>query len=198
MAATPGILDAFRRGGDEMSSTDTGTQTAVGRWTVDRERTIVEFEVEHLWGLHSVRGRFRSFDGACVIGRDGAEIELTIDAASVDTGNGVRDKHLRSDDFLNVAEHPQLRFRSSYVTRLEPGRAHVSGDLDVAGTTIPLAFDGSVRLVDDELECEATATLDQGRFGMSRGPLHNIQSPTTVHVKGRLVRAPEQASTGSM
>ena len=61
-------------------------QTTVERWNVDRTRTTVEFEVEHLWGLHTVRGRFRSFDGAYIVGPGGSEIELTIDAASIDTG----------------------------------------------------------------------------------------------------------------
>jgi polyisoprenoid-binding protein YceI len=62
-------------------------------------RTTVEFEVGHLWSLHTVRGRFRSFDDAYVVGRGGSEIELTIDAGSVDTGCVARDTQLRSADF---------------------------------------------------------------------------------------------------
>ena len=69
------------------------TQTTVERWTADPSRTTVEFEVKHLWGLHTVRGRFNRFDGSYVDGPAGPEIELTIDAASVDTGNAARDKH---------------------------------------------------------------------------------------------------------
>jgi polyisoprenoid-binding protein YceI len=46
---------------------------------------MVEFEVKHLWGLHTVRGRFRRFDGVYIVGLPGSEIELTIDAASADT-----------------------------------------------------------------------------------------------------------------
>ena len=79
-----------------MSSMVTETQTTVERWTVDPSRTTVEFEVEHLWGLHSVRGRFSRFDGSYVVGPAGDAIRLTIDAASVDTGDATRDKHLRS------------------------------------------------------------------------------------------------------
>ena len=81
-------------------------QTAVERWNADRTRTTVEFEVKHLWGLHTVRGRFRSFDGAYIVGPGGTEIELTIDAASIDTGVARRDEHLRSPDFFFVALHP--------------------------------------------------------------------------------------------
>src|SRR5688500_5882511 len=81
-----------------MSSTVTETQTTVERWTVDPSRTTVEFEVEHLWGLHSVRGHFNRFDGSYVVGPAGDAIRLTIGAASVDTGVAARDKHLRSWD----------------------------------------------------------------------------------------------------
>jgi hypothetical protein len=65
---------------------------------------------------------------------------------------------------------------------------HVSGDLEAAGASVPVAFDASVRMIDGELELEATTTVDQGRFGMSRGPFRNVRPPTTLHVKTRLVR----------
>jgi polyisoprenoid-binding protein YceI len=176
-----------------MSTTLVSTQTAVEqaeieRWRVDRTRTTVEFSVEHLWGLHTVRGRFRTFDGAYIVRSDGSEIELTIDAASIDTGIARRDEHLRSADFLFVDLHPQVRFRSTGMTGLGTGDVHVTGELEAAGTSIPLAFDASVRVIDGELEMEGTTTVDQGRFGMTEGPLGNVRPPTTVHVKARLVR----------
>jgi polyisoprenoid-binding protein YceI len=173
-------------------------QTVVERWNADRNRTTFEFEVRHLWGLHTVRGSFRSFDGAYIVSPGGSEIELTIDAASVDTGVARRDEHLRSPDFFFVALHPVVRFRSTRITGLGNGNVHVSGALEVAGTSVPLAFDASVRMIDGELELEATTTVDQRRFGMSEGPLGNIRPPTTLHVKARLVRErPELGSCGS-
>jgi polyisoprenoid-binding protein YceI len=112
-----------------MSSTLTEqTQTTIEWWTADRSRTTVEFEVKHLWGLHTVRGRFNRFDGSYVVGLGGPEIELTIDAASVDTGVSARDRHLRSADFFDVAEHPQVRFASTGVSGLGDGRVHMSGE----------------------------------------------------------------------
>ena len=68
------------------------------------------------------------------------------------------------------------------------GHVHVSGELEAAGTRVPLAFDASVRVIDGELELEATTTVDQRRFGMSEGPLGNVRPPTTLHVKTCLVR----------
>jgi polyisoprenoid-binding protein YceI len=164
------------------------TQTAFERWTADPTRTTVEFEVKHFWGLHTVRGRFRRFDGSYVVGPAGQEIELTIDAASVDTGISARDRHLRSADFFDVAEQPLVRFESTRVSGLGNGRVHVSGELEAAGTRVPLAFDASVRMIDGELEIEAATTVDQGRFGMSQGPFRNVRPPATLLVKTRLVR----------
>jgi polyisoprenoid-binding protein YceI len=183
---------------DEMSTAPVEAETAAERWNVDRARTAVEFEVKHLWGLHTVRGRFRSFDGAYILGPGGPELELTIDAASIDTGVAKRDEHLRSPDFLFIELHPQVRFRSTQVTGLGNGDVHVSGELEAVGTTIPHAFDASVRVIDGELEVEATTTVDQRRFGMSEGPLRNVRPPAKLHVKARLVREkPEFASRRS-
>ena len=172
-----------------MSSAVIETQTTVERWTVDPSRTAVEFEVEHLWGLQTVRGRFHSFDGAYVVGRGGSRIELTVDAGSVDTGCPARDNHLRSADFFGADEHPLVRFTSTRVTGLGSGRVHVRGELEAAGRRVPTAFDVSVRLVDGELELEATTTVDQSRFGMSEGPFENVRRPTRLRVKTRLVRS---------
>ena len=163
-------------------------QTAVERWNADCTRTTVEFDVKHLWGLHTVHGRFTRFDGSYVEAPGGPEIELTIDATSVDTGVARRDEHLRSPDFFFVALHPHVRFRSTAITGLGNGGVHVSGELEAAGTSVPLEFDASVRVIDGELEVEATTTVDQGRFGMSEGPLGNIRPPTKLHVEARLVR----------
>ena len=171
-----------------MSVTLTQTRTTVEWWTADPARTTVEFEVEHFWGLHTVRGRFRRFDGVYVVGTAGLEIELTIDAASVDTGNAARDKHLRSPDFFDVDANPQVRFTSTRITGLGNGHVHVRGELEAAGAPVPVAFDASVRVIDGELELEATTTVDQRRFGMSQGPLRNVRPPAKVHVKARLVR----------
>jgi polyisoprenoid-binding protein YceI len=87
-----------------------------------------------------------------------------------------------------VALHPMARFRSTRVTGLGNGDVQVSGELEAAGATVPLPFDASVRVIDGELEVEATTTVDQGRFGMSEGPLGNVRPPTKVHLKARLVR----------
>jgi polyisoprenoid-binding protein YceI len=165
-------------------------QPTAERWTVDPRRTTVEFEVNHFWGLHTVRGRFDRFEGSYTVGPAGPQIELTIDASSVDTGNAVRDRHLRAKDYFHVGDHPQIRFSSTRVRATGIGLVHVSGTLSAAGKSVPVAFEASVRLVDGELEVEATTTVDQSQFGMSSGPLWNVRQPVKLHVKARVVPEP--------
>jgi len=156
---------------------------APARRTLDAKRTSVEFAVETFWGLATVHGRFDRFEGAYETGPGGRRIELTVDADSLDTGNRTRDKHLRSAAFFNIAEHPQIRFTSTRVHDVGDGIWHVVGELEAAGTTVLLEFPAFVRAAARGLEVEATTTVDQTRFGMSRGKLGMIRPSTTLHVK---------------
>jgi polyisoprenoid-binding protein YceI len=166
------------------------------RLAVDPDHTVVDFAVKTFWGLATVRGRFDRFDGSYEIGPDGASIELTIDADSLDTGNATRDRHLRSADFFHVAEHPLVRFASTRVVDVGNGILHVEGDLEAAGTVMPLRFDAVVRPVGDELEVEAATAVDHRGFGMSGGRLGMIRPPARMHVRARLAtRASGEASS---
>jgi polyisoprenoid-binding protein YceI len=172
-----------------MSATTITRETAApARWTIDAEESVVEFAVKTFWGLTTVRGRFDRFDGWYEVGLDGAEIELTIHVDSLDTGNHTRDKHLRSDDFFQVGEHPQLRFISTRVHAVTDEILHVVGELEAAGRAVELEFPATLRAVEGALEVEATTTVDQARLGMSSGRLGMIGRPATVHVTARLTR----------
>jgi len=155
-------------------------------WTLDPDASSVEFAVKTFWGLMTVRGRFDRFDGSYEVGPDGASIELTVDADSIDTGNSTRDKHLRADDFFHVAEHPQIRFTSTRVHAVRDGILHIVGRLEAAGIVTELEFPAFVSTIQGGLVIEATTTVDQVAFGMSSGQLGMIRRPTTLHVTARL------------
>jgi polyisoprenoid-binding protein YceI len=160
---------------------------APARWSVDHDNTSVEFAVKTFWGLKTVHGRFDRFDGSYEVGLDGATtIELTVDADSLDTGNATRDKHLRSTSFFHAVEHPQVRFTSTRVDRVDDGTLQVEGTLEAAGKIVPLEFAASVERIGDALQIEATATVDQRELGMSSGKLGMIRPPATLHVRARL------------
>jgi polyisoprenoid-binding protein YceI len=156
------------------------------RWVVDGDETSVDFAVKTFWGLLTVRGRFDRFDGWYEIGPDGAAIELTVDAGSLDTGNRKRDEHLRSADFFHIGEHPQVRFASTRVRPAGDGMLEVEGELHAAGRVVPLEFSAAVRQLGGGLEIEATTTIDHGLLGMSSGHLGMIRRPATLHVRARL------------
>ena len=172
-----------------MTATATEYRTATPtRWAVDRAHSSVEFAARTFWGLSTVRGRFDRFEGTYEETPDGTRIELTIEADSLDTGHKTRDKHLRSDLFFHVEEHPQVRFTSARVDELGGGFLRVAGWLEAAGKSVWLEFPATVSPVGDGLEIEATTTIDQRELGMSSGPLRMIRPPVTLHVKARLSR----------
>ena len=106
------------------------------RWEIDSSHSSVHFSVRHLV-IAKVRGTFARWSGALQV-PDGdfskATVAVTIDASSIETGVADRDTHLKSADFFNVAEHPELRFVG---TRIEGSGADVDvvGDLTIKGIT---------------------------------------------------------------
>jgi polyisoprenoid-binding protein YceI len=109
-----------------------------------------------------------------------------IDAASLDTNNQLRDKHLRSADFFDVETHPHVRFLSDSAT-LAGERLKLRGRLYVAGESMPLNLEATVRRVGDELEVDAGTDADHHDLGMTKSTLGTIRTPSHLVVHGRLV-----------
>lgn len=172
-----------------ISTPHTTDQPAVekARWRIDPTRSRFEFHTPTFWGLMTVKGCFERYDGTLDLRQDPA-IELTIDAASLTTKNNMRDKHLRSGDFFDVENHPQVHFISD-TARLDGERLTVSGRLYAAGTSTPLDVDARLRRVDGELEVDAIAYADHLELGMSHGTFGMIRTPSELILRGRLVRA---------
>jgi polyisoprenoid-binding protein YceI len=156
------------------------------RWRLDPDRSSVEFRVKHLWGMSIVEGSFSRYRGTLDLGGRPA-IELTIEAASLDTNNERRDRHLRSADFFDVENHPQIGFVSESAA-LDGERLEVHGQLRTRGATVPLSLSATLRAVGDELEIEATTETDHRRLGMTWNALGMVRAPSRLTVVGRLVR----------
>ena len=146
---------------------------AAGTWRLDPGHTDLSF-----WGRHfmvtKVRGRFTGVTGAVVIGDDLADssVEVSIDMATVESGNPTRDEHLRSVELFDVVAYPRATFRS---TRVEWAgtRGTVHGDLTIHGITreVPLevSFEGYARdpWGGDRAIFSARATVDREDFGIT-------------------------------
>ena len=163
---------------------------ASGIWRLDPSRSSVEFHVRHFYGLMTVKGTFSRYEGTLTLDSPRV-VELTIDADSLDTKMAKRDTHLRSADFFDVAKHPQVRFVSDSVT-LDGERLTVRGELHAAGRQVPVEVEATLRQVGDELEIEASTRVDHRELGMTWSPLGIMRAPSTLIVRGRLVRAEDQ------
>ncbi len=110
-------------------------------YTIDPVHSEIGFKVRHL--LAKVSGRFTKFSGSIKV--DPADIakssvEVSIDAASVNTDNEARDKHLKSPDFFDVAKFPAITFKSTAVKEVSKGKLQITGDLTIKGVTRSVTF----------------------------------------------------------
>ena len=124
------------------------TAPTVRTWTIDPAHTTVEFAVKHMM-FTTVRGRFKAVSGTIVVDEanpDRSKVEVEIDAASIDTGVTDRDAHLRSADFLDTGNQPQITFRSTKVEgahKKTGDRFQVTGELSIRGKAIPVTLEAS-------------------------------------------------------
>lgn len=120
-----------------------GTAVAADNYDVDPTHAWVSFKTNHA-GWANAHGVFKSVSGAISFDKEDvtkSTIELTIEAASIATNHEQRDVHLRSPDFLNAEEFPQITFQSTAIEKTGEKTAKVTGDLSLAGTTQPLTLD---------------------------------------------------------
>lgn len=117
-----------------MTIIDVPTLTT-GTWAIDPTHTEIGFTVRHM-GLSKVRGRFNHFAGTVHVADDlsASTVEATVDLASVDTNNEMRDNHLKSTDFFDVDRQPQMAFRSTGI-QVDGQGGIITGELTVNGTT---------------------------------------------------------------
>ncbi|MFB8244839.1 YceI family protein [Streptomyces sp. NPDC055952] len=133
--AEAGTVTLARQGGTELPPP--------GPWTVDPVHSSVAAVARHL-GISSVHGRFTEFSGAIEIAPGdvtASRVEAVIRAASVDTGNSMRDGHLRSPDFLDVERFPEITYRSTGLTAAGADRWTVHGELGMRGVVRPVDLD---------------------------------------------------------
>jgi len=150
------------------------TLPAAGTFVLDKSHTQIGLVARHLM-VSKVRGRFTDYEGAIVVADDPAQssVEVTIQAASINTNDENRDNHVRTNDFLNVAEFPTITFRSTKVELNSSGDWKVYGELTVRGVTRPIVlevtFEGVIQdpWGNQRLGFTASGEIDRNDFGVS-------------------------------
>jgi polyisoprenoid-binding protein YceI len=142
--------------------------TLTGTWLLDPSATTVELHTKAMWGMAKVKGSFTAIEGTGTVGPDGSVTgTLVLDAASVDTKQAKRDKHLRSKDFFDVEHYPTFTYSATAARAGSDGSVTISGTFTVLGQTHPLPVHGVVTTAGaDAVTVTAEADLDRSQWGM--------------------------------
>lgn len=181
-----------------MSDTVSGEQAALpggaaaGHWVLDPGQSSADFRHKTIWGLVTVRGQFSGLSGEGDLGADGSVTgKLEIPAASVDTKNPTRDKHLRSPDFFNADAHPSITFTATSAAIGASGELLVNGDLSAGGTSRPLSVTAKLAAVAaDSATLTAEVDIDRADFGMTWNMLGMVKGPATISVTAHFTHQP--------
>jgi len=124
-------------------STVTTPTTLTGTYAIDPTHSRIGFVARHAM-VTKVRGSFNDFEGTGSFDAESpanSKLQLTIQAASIDTRNADRDGHLRSNDFFDMENHPEITFASTAVEHVDGDDYRVTGDLTIKGVTKPVTVD---------------------------------------------------------
>ncbi len=150
-----------------------------GSWQIDPNHSTAQFAVKHL-GISTVRGAFTKVSGSATYDPSEASkcsLNVSIDASSVDTRVEMRDKDLRSPNFLDVQKYPTITFQSKQVKSAGAGKLLITGDLTIHGTTkeVTLNVDGPSAPIKDpwgnqRIGASATTTINRMDYGVKADP----------------------------
>jgi polyisoprenoid-binding protein YceI len=164
-----------------------------GPWSLDPGRSTVGFRIKNFWGLVNVKGRFGDIDGDGQITGKGAIFgRLEIQVASLRTGIGKRDEHLRSADFFDADHDPEIIVE---VTSIEPtagDTAKLHATFSIKGVTAPVPLPVQVsRLGDGVVRVTAKTDIDRARFDIDWNQLGMVAKTATVSADAYFVRTPQ-------
>ena len=155
-----------------------------GDWVLDPAQSSIGLKNRSVWGLVRTSGVFREVSGSGTVCPDG-EVSgtVTVAAASIDTRNTRRDTHLRSSDFFDSGNHPDISFAVDAIRPSGQGVV-VSGALTVRDHTRPLSFDAAVSVHGDgETWLDAEVRINRADFGLTWNlmGLVSMDNALTIH-----------------
>ena len=157
-----------------MATTDAKTTPIpTGTWVADPSHSQVGFSVKHM-GIATVRGHFNEYEGRLEVGEDVEHTKVagTVKTTSVTTDWADRDAHLRSPDFFDVEQYPELKFESTKIEQVDDETFRITGNLDMHGVTkeiqLEAIIDGTETdpMGNERLGLEVVGQLSRGDFEM--------------------------------
>jgi polyisoprenoid-binding protein YceI len=161
----------------------------VGEWILDPRNSSVKLKNKSMWGLVPVSGEFRDVSGRGTVTADG-EVSgaITVATESIDTKNPRRDAHLRSADFFDSANNPDITFNVDTIGPSGQG-VTVTGMLTVRDRTRPLAFEAAVTVGSDgEVWLDGEAHVNQTDFGLTWNLLGTVGKDNTLTIHAVFAR----------
>lgn len=169
-------MGLFNRTKDETvtETPSVAVENISGDYTIDPSHTRIGFSARHAM-VTKVRGNFEEFEGSAhvdTVNPAASSVTVTIQAASVTTGNEQRDGHLKTPDFFDIANYPQITFVSTDVQR-DGSEWAITGDLTINGVTksvtIPFEETGSAKdpFGNTRVGFEGEVTIDRTEWNLS-------------------------------
>ena len=179
----------------------------MGNWQLDPYHTQIEFSARHL-GMMTVRGYFDEFSAIADIDPNHPEtatVEVTISTASIRTNNGIRDKDLRSSNFLDVEKYPEVKFKSTSVEPSGADNYKLTGDLTIKETTHPVVLDvvkygefNDPGMMGHRIAYGATTKINRKDFGLGFSMMLDgrmvVSEEIQITIEGELVEQKEAAA----
>ncbi|WP_236791397.1 YceI family protein [Amycolatopsis sp. GM8] len=146
-----------------------------GTYTLDPAHTRIGFVARHAM-VTKVRGSFNEFEGSVQVDGDSPEksgATVTIKTHSIDTRNADRDGHLRSNDFLQMDEYPEITFATTGIEQTGDDSFDVTGDLTIKGVTknltIPFSYEGTAQdpFGNTRVGFEGSTVINRKDFGIT-------------------------------
>jgi len=149
---------------------------AAATWKIDPDHSSIGFKIKHLM-VSNVKGSFEKYNGTVDLNETDitrSKVEVNIETASINTNVELRDGHLKSAEFFDVAKYPAMTFKSKKVAKAGKDKLKVTGDLTLHGITkeVVLNVDGPSKEIKDlygniRKGAAATATINRKDFGLN-------------------------------
>ncbi|WP_321934507.1 MULTISPECIES: YceI family protein [unclassified Paraburkholderia] len=170
---------------------------AADTYQLDPNHTFPSFEADHFGGLSTWRGKFTKTTGTVTLDRAAktGTVDVTIDPASIQTGNPQLDQHLVGDDFFDVAKYPTATYKGTRIVFNGDTPKEVIGELTLHGVTRPLKLEiASFKcmphpvLKREVCGVEAETAFNRDDFGMDSGKKYGFKMKTTLHIQAEGIK----------